>query len=139
MRSGFTGSCLCGAITYESSEEPRFTGHCHCVDCRKTSGTGHATHVAVAKSALAVEGEVKFYERPADSGNIVARGFCPDCGSAVYSTNEGMPDLVFVRASSLDDPETAKPQLIVYTDQAPSWDVMDTNLPSYAEMPTRTP
>ena len=43
MSNSFTGSCLCGAVTYASNESPVLTGHCHCDDCRRTSGTGHAS------------------------------------------------------------------------------------------------
>ena len=45
-----------------------------------------------------------------------------------------MPDMVFPRASSLDDPEIAKPQMVVYTARAPSWDKVDPSLPSFPEM-----
>jgi hypothetical protein len=110
-------------------------GHCHCVDCRKSSGTGHCTHIIIPKDALTVTGKVAFFDHPADSGNTVSRGFCPTCGCAVYSTNSAMPDMIFPRASCLDDPEIAKPGLIVYASRAPSWDHMDPDLPSHAEMP----
>ena len=84
---------------------------------------------------LEVSGEVKFYDAPTDSGNMVSRGFCPTCGSAIYSTNSGMPDLAFPRALSLDDPEVFQPQLIVYAKRAASWDKMDTALPAFEGMP----
>jgi hypothetical protein len=90
----------------------------------------------VPESAISVSGEIKFYDAPADSGNVVSRGFCPNCGSAVYSTNSGMPGMVFVRASSLDDPNVFKPQMVVYTDRAASWDYVDPSLPSFAAMPS---
>lgn len=89
----------------------------------------------VPESAFSVRGELKFYDAPADSGNLVSRGFCPNCGSPVYSTNSGMPGMIFVRASSLDDPEVFKPQMVVYTDRAASWDHGDASLPSFAAMP----
>ena len=113
--------------------------HCHCVDCRKSSGTGHGTHIVIPKEALKVTGEVNFYDHPADSGNIVSRGFCPTCGCAIYSKNSGMPEMIFPRASSLDDPEIAKPQMVVYTSRAPSWDYVDPDLPSFAELPEGGP
>ena len=137
--SGFKGGCLCGSVHYESTVDPVVVGHCHCVDCRKTSGTGHCTHIVIPKQAFTVTGEVKFYDRPADSGNVVSRGFCPTCGSAIYSTNSAMPDMVFPRASSLDDPEIAKPQMVVYASRAPSWDYVDPKLPSFATMPEGGP
>lgn len=139
MSVAFSGSCLCGAVSLESTVEPMMVGHCHCVDCRKSSGTGHCTHIVIPKDALTVTGNVTFFEHSADSGNTVSRGFCPTCGCAAYSTNSGMPDMVFPRASCLDDPEIAKPGLIVYASRAPSWDHMDPDLPAHAEMPEGGP
>lgn len=128
------GSCLCGAVTYEVAKESG-GGHCHCIDCRKTSATGHASHMIVSEADFSVAGEVKFFNKAADSGNMISRGFCPDCGSAIYSTNAGMPGMVFVRASSLDNLEDFKPQMVVYTNRAASWDHMDSSLPGFALMP----
>lgn len=136
---GFKGGCLCGSVRYECNAEPMMAAHCHCVDCRKSSGTGHCTHIVVPKEAFSVSGTVTFYDRPADSGNMVRRGFCPTCGSAVYSTNAGMPNIVFPRASSLDDPEVAKPQMVVYSSRAPSWDLVDPQLPSFSKVPEGGP
>jgi hypothetical protein len=45
--------------------------------------------------------------------------------------------MVFVRASSLDDPQAFRPQMVVYTDRAASWHHMDPSLPRFAAMPTR--
>ena len=59
----------------------------------------------VPAAGFEVSGNVTFYEWPADSGNMIGRGFCAACGSPVCSKNAGMPDLVFVGASALDDPE----------------------------------
>lgn len=139
MASGFAGGCLCGAVRYECGAEPAVSGHCHCVDCRKSSGTGHCSHMGVPRAAVSVTGKVSLYERAADSGNTVGRAFCPTCGAAVYSLNSGMPEMIFVRASSLDDPEVFKPQLIVFTSRAPSWDHMDASLPGFATQPEGGP
>jgi len=137
MTTVFEGGCLCGAVRYESAAEAAMAGHCQCVDCRKSSGSGHCSHLAVPKEAFSVTGNVTTYEKPADSGNIVTRAFCPTCGAAVYSSNSAMPQLVFIRASSLDDVEVFKPQLVVYASRAASWDHVDPKLPSFAEMPPR--
>lgn len=133
--AGFEGGCLCGAVRYTSSVDAQVVGHCYCVDCRKTSGTGHCTHVGVPTDALTVTGEVRFFDKPADSGNMVSRGFCPTCGSAICSTNTGMQGLTFVRASSLDDPDAIEPGVNVYTSRAPGWDRPDPSLRSFREMP----
>lgn len=129
------GGCLCGAVRFEIRiEQPAVVGHCYCVDCRKSSGTAHCTHVVAPADGFTVTGATTSYERAADSGNIVARHFCPTCGSPVYSTNEGMPGLVFPRASCLDDPDAVTPQMSVYTSRAPGWDPADPDLPAFPLM-----
>lgn len=135
MTSGFKGGCLCGEIRYESTLDPIMSGHCHCIDCRKSSGTGHGTHVVVPTAGFSIAGESSAYDQAADSGNIVTRYFCPTCGAALYSTNSGMPDTTFIRASSLDDLEVAQPQMAVYASRAASWDYIDPKLPSFPLMP----
>lgn len=132
---GFQGGCLCGAVRYESAAEPVMSGHCQCIDCRRSSGSGHSSHLAVPKDAVSVAGAVTIYGRPADSGNIVSRAFCPTCGAPIYSFNSAMPQMIFLRASSLDDLEVFKPQVVVYASRAASWDHIDPELPAFEKMP----
>lgn len=134
-RDVFEGGCLCGAVRYVCDGEPVMAGHCHCLDCRRSSGTGHASHMAVPAPSVRITGEVARYVSPADSGALVTRAFCPTCGSPVFSTNAGQEGLIFLRASSLDDPEVFEPQMVVYASRAASWDHMDAALPSFAVMP----
>ena len=134
MSNPITGGCLCGAVRYEVSEAFAMTADCFCTDCRKSSGTGHGTHCVSPAANFALNGKTTSFDKPADSGNIVTRHFCGTCGSAVYSTNNAMPGMTFVRASSLDDPEHAQPAISVYTSSAPSWDPHRVE-PSFARMP----
>lgn len=135
MAIPFSGGCACGAIRYESAAEPLVAGHCQCRDCQRDSGTGHASHLMLPRAAFKLTGNVKYYESKADSGNLVSRGFCPNCGSPVVSKNSGMPDLVFVRAASLDDPGLFKPSLVVYASSSQPWDYVDPALPKFPKMP----
>lgn len=129
------GGCHCGAIRYEAACEPIFMGHCQCTDCAAFSGTGHGSHIAFPKPAVSITGEAKVYDAPADSGNIVGRAFCPDCGAPVYSLNSGMPDMIIFRPTSLDDPSGFVPQLVVYTKSGHAWDDINPALPSFETMP----
>lgn len=135
MTSEFQGGCLCGAVRYESKAGPAMAGHCQCHDCRKSSGSGHCSHLAVPKDAVSITGAVTIYDRPADSGNMVSRAFCPNCGAPIYSINSAIPDLIFIRASTLDDLEVFRPQVVVYASRAASWDYVDPELPTFATMP----
>ena len=139
MTEKLSGGCLCGGVTYSTDSEPAIVGHCYCVDCRKSSGTSHCTHVAVPEASMTLNGDVTVYARPADSGNVVSRAFCGACGSAVYSTNSGLPGMMFIRASSLDDLDQVSPQMTVYASRAPRWAMIDTTLPVFQEMPEGGP
>lgn len=134
-----TGGCLCGAVTYASEGEPMVVGHCYCRDCRRASGTAHCTHIMVSESGFSHAGEVRFYARPADSGNMVRRGFCQGCGSPLWSVNDATPGLVYLRASSLDDPDQVTPQVSVYASRTPSWDQPPAGMPAFPEMPPSGP
>lgn len=135
MAATFTGRCLCGAVTYTCDAEPVMMGHCHCEDCRRASGSGHSSHLAVPEAGVRLTGQTRSYERASDSGSMVARHFCPTCGSALFSKNPNMPGMMFLRASSLDDLEVFRPQMHVYAIRAATWDKGADDLPKFDKMP----
>lgn len=130
-----SGTCLCGGAHIHAEGDIVAAADCYCEHCRKSSGTSHCTHVALPDTAFTVEGNVSSFAHPAESGNIVTRSFCPQCGSALYSTNSAMPGMVFLRASCLDDLEAVAPNISVYTSRAPSWARLIPNAPQFETMP----
>jgi hypothetical protein len=42
MSAKYQGSCLCGAVSYQSEAEPRYSFNCHCRDCQKATTTRRA-------------------------------------------------------------------------------------------------
>lgn len=132
-----TGGCLCGALRYEVSGRPKAAVHCYCNDCRRSSGSGHCTHVICAEADFTLHGTPASYERRADSGTLVRRHFCPACAAPLFSTGDGGSGLVFLRAASFDDPNVVTPQASVYASRAPKWDPVDPALPAFPEMPSQ--
>ncbi len=130
-----TGGCLCGAVRYEISVDPVFSGRCYCEDCRKASSTGHSAVMAVPEAGLAVTGQQTGYTKIADSGLETTRYFCPTCGGGTHSAPKSTAGIVFVRASTLDDPEQFKGGASIYTSRAPSWDQPPAGFPSFPEAP----
>ena len=135
MNLPFQGGCLCGAVRYACSAEPMFSGHCQCTDCRKDSGTGHGSHLAVPKGAVTISGESKIFEKSADSGNTVTRRFCPECGSPLFSELSASPGLMIIKVGSLDDPSWAKPTMNIWTDSAQPWCELSDELPRHGKQP----
>jgi hypothetical protein len=136
MAETMTGGCLCGAVRYEITVEPLFSGKCYCEDCRRGSaGAGHSNVMAIPAPGFKMTGETTGYATPAVSGKPISRHFCPVCGSGIYSAPESMAGVLMVRASTLDDPEAYKPQSAIFVSRAPSWDQPPEGLPTFAEMP----
>lgn len=132
-----SGQCLCGAVRYAGDADPHFQVKCYCTDCRKTSAAGHAAMMGFPADAISISGEVKEFHSKADSGADVMRAFCPTCGAGVYARNAAMPQMIFLRASTLDDPNLFAPQLVVYASRAPAWDPVSAGVPAFPEGPPR--
>lgn len=135
MATKITGGCLCGQVHFEITADPIMGVHCHCLDCQKSSGSGHTEHLLFPKPAAKITGKVSEYKNKADSGNMKTSAFCPTCGSPVYGTSTGMPDMLTVRAGTLDNPDIFRPQMAVYAIRRRSWDHMDSTVPSVDRMP----
>ena len=122
MEKLMIGGCLCASVRYEARPKPSTAYYCHCRDCQ--IGSGSAFHVAVLadqSSFRLLSGEIATYSKVADSGNKIDRVFCPKCGTPVYWTGEGFPDLVVLTISSLDDADVISPSRELWTDSSVSW------------------
>jgi hypothetical protein len=95
-----SGRCACGATTYTLCDEPEFSYLCQCRQCQKSSGSGHAALMMVAREALSIDGPLKTHEQRSDSGKIVGRRFCQECGTPIVLESSGYPHLLFVTAGS---------------------------------------
>ncbi|WP_427158061.1 GFA family protein [Aliinostoc sp. HNIBRCY26] len=134
MVTKFTGSCLCGSVRYECSAPPIVMGNCHCRDCQRATGSAYASALLVPQSAVTIIGDVKYHEVIGDSGSIVGRGFCPICGSRLFS-KPPIPELMGIMAGSLDDPSWFSPTMDLYTASSQPWDYMNPNLSKFTKMP----
>ena len=134
MTTPFSGGCACGAIRYECSAESVTSLNCHCRDCQRGSGSAYAALLSVPVAAFTpMKGDPKFYRVTADSQYPVDRGFCPECGSAVFLKVQRMWDLGFayLLAASLDDPSWVRPVVDLWTSSAQPWDYMNPTLPKF--------
>ena len=121
-----TGSCLCGAIRYSIEAPVKELRACHCRNCQKASGA-QGTVNAILKSAdfEITKGTPKRYTAVADSGRTLHRYFCGDCGSALYSQRESTPEMVVVRAGTIDNAPEMKITANIWTKSARPWAYID--------------
>lgn len=132
-----TGGCRCGQLRFEiAAEAPIAARICWCRDCQyfgAGSGTANATF---AVETISVSGERRTYASKADSGAVMHRSFCANCGTPVFSEAEPRPHLIIVRLGALDNPELGKPQATIWTRSAPSWACFDPELPKFEAQAT---
>jgi len=130
-----TGQCLCGAVRYETAEQPITTRICWCSVCQKFAGGNGAVNVCFPTAGFRITGDLADYQSIADSGNRMHRRFCPKCGVHMFSEAEARPHLIFVRAGTLDEPMIPKPAATIWTKSAPPWAAIDENLPKFEGQP----
>src|SRR5262249_30870860 len=129
--ANYSGSCLCGDVTFTIDKDPYFAGHCHCRDCQQASGAGHTSVGALPTDATKVNGKISKFQSLSDTANPVVREFCPRCGSRLFSHPEPTGPHVFVSLSALDDSSAIKPGAHIYLQSHQPWDIRDEKLPGF--------
>ena len=83
----FEGGCLCGAVRFIATGQPKAVYWCHCQSCRRHTGAPVAVFALYDLKAYTVtKGEItKFDSTPGQT----RRGFCARCGSTL--TCESLP------------------------------------------------
>ncbi|SMF24196.1 Uncharacterized conserved protein [Alteromonadaceae bacterium Bs31] len=112
------GSCCCGAIQFELSEQPGMMGTCHCSRCRKV-GASHLVFVK-AESFKLSRGLDKISTFKAEPPYKYDRCFCSVCGTSlgeVLSKGDSFP----VAANCLDGDIDIENQFHEFVSEKPSW------------------
>jgi hypothetical protein len=126
-------SCLCGGITFEITGPVHGTRYCHCVHCRKFSGTAWAAWGLIETAHLAV-GSLRSGLSKYDSG-AGFRVFCTSCGSPLWYEPTALPQFRGIPLGVLDDEEVPGPQMHVWTRSKVSWAEISDGLPRYEILP----
>lgn len=122
MPESMTGGCLCGKIRYTVSQPLQNVIACHCTHCQKASGAGASHNTVVPLSAVTfTSGKPKLFADTAQSGNILNRFFCGDCGSAIYSQRSKAPDMIALKVGTLDASSGMKLIMNIWTKSARPW------------------
>ncbi len=104
-----SASCLCGDVRVIATGAPYRTGLCHCLDCRKHSGSLFQTFAIYPEAAVIIAGETRAYD---------TRHFCPRCGSSVFSRSD---DEIELHLGALDAPNQLTPSYELWTVRRETW------------------
>ena len=130
-----SGSCLCGAVSYEV--EPPFARmvHCHCSRCRKGTGTGHATNLIAPPTQFTwLTGEEALSHFDLPSAKSFSKWFCEKCGSPMPRlTRDGQR--MIIPAGSLDSVPPIQPSDHIFWGSRAPWACESSGLPTHDEYP----
>lgn len=126
----YKGSCLCQRVQYELTAEPGDFGFCHCVSCRKASGSSHAANAPVDRAYFRLVSGTDVL-REFESSPGMFRAFCTNCGSPIYAYRAEMPDKLGIRLGTLDTPFNKQPVGHKFVAEAPPWAPISDQLPKH--------
>lgn len=129
IKTAITGRCYCGAVTLSSQAAPQTVAYCHCVDCRRWTGSPVAGFAAFDPQDIQVTPALgsSFSAVPG-----VDRWSCPTCGSPVAARFDYLPDQVYVPIGLLDQIDDLPPQTHSHYGEHVAWLHIDDSLPRAA-------
>ena len=130
MTTDLTGGCLCGAVRYQVTAEPRDSAYCHCRMCQRRSGAPAVATAEIPSDGFAfTRGEPAIYQ----SSDWGEPAFCAACGTEIFFAERGDPPNVSLNVGTLDDPEAVPPRRHIWTSSQLSWFTIADDLPRFAE------
>jgi hypothetical protein len=127
MSNNHSGSCLCGAVRFQTQGPLRGVIYCHCSQCRKQSGHFYAaTNVADGDITITGTDNITWYE----ASSFAKRGFCMTCGSVLF-WKPGQDAYVSVLAGSFDNPTGLEGECHIFVGDKGDYYTIDDGLPQF--------
>ncbi len=125
-----TGSCACGAVSFEVTAPFQSAGYCHCTRCQRRSGALWTVNAQVPAEGFAIlsgHEAVRTWAPP----DGLPKAFCGECGGHLYSDGG---DVVGVRLGAVDGDPGIRPQWHQWLESAPDWEPLpDDGLPRFQQ------
>lgn len=129
-----SGSCLCGKIAFHCNNDFGEFDLCHCVQCRKATGSAYAANLFTAPDNIIWDKGDELVRRYDVPGRAITSAFCADCGSALpYVSVSGRA--LIVPAGSLDGAANLSPQAHIFWSERAHWYEASLAAPTHARFP----
>ena len=130
-----TGQCLCGDISFEADGEIPVMAKCHCTACRQSTGSAYAALMFMKQDDVKITGTPKTFQHKADSGNLMTKHFCSNCGTPMFTQNSSREGMLGLRAGLINEHEEFVPKANVYTSSKMEATVLEDGIPAFEKMP----
>ena len=130
-----TGQCLCGDISFEADGEIPVMAKCHCTACRQSTGSAYAALMFMKQDDVKITGTPKTFQHKADSGSLMTKHFCSNCGTPMFTQNSSREGMLGLRAGLINEHEEFVPKANVYTSSKMEATVLEDGIPAFEKMP----
>jgi len=117
-----TGGCPCEAVRFEVRAMPFLIFAWHCTACQRWSGSASVDSGQARRFCTDARRPKTLapHRRPAAFESTYR--FCADCGGRILGERADLPDIVTVRAGTLDDTSWVRPIAHIYLASAQAWE-----------------
>lgn len=116
-----TASCSCGQLTVRCDGEPVRVSMCHCLACKRRSGSAFSMTARWPAERVTIEGDAREYRLVGDEGGTATFRFCATCGATVYFDADRIPRMISVPVGAFADPTFPAPTVSVYGNRRHAW------------------
>ncbi|MDQ4135459.1 MAG: GFA family protein [Pseudomonadota bacterium] len=108
------GGCACGQLRFMARGAPKRVGLCHCLTCRKVSGSAFNAFAVFPADAVTVTGAFATWAASPHG----ERAFCPSCGSQVFAREGGEMEM---KLGAFDAPNVFTPSYEAWVPRREAW------------------
>jgi hypothetical protein len=110
------GGCNCERVRFAVNGPPVRTGFCHCLTCRKETGSVGNFFAVWPTVDVTIMGETRSWKLTTDH-----RHFCPSCGSSLFGIVDGANE-VEIHVGSFDEaPSDIIPEYELWVPRRETW------------------
>lgn len=120
MHKEITGGCCCESVAFKVKDDFGKFYFCHCEQCRKLTGSAHASNLFTSPSNIQWtkgEDKIKRFDHPTRSFSKV---FCIECGSGLPSLSQSGKFLI-VPAGSLNEEPSKELDAQIFCSEQTNW------------------
>jgi hypothetical protein len=127
------GGCTCGGVRYRLDDKPLIVHCCHCSWCQRETGSAFVLNAMIESSRVSLlSGAPELVLTPSASGRGQKIMRCPTCKVALWS-HYSHDAFAFVRVGTLDNPNTAPPDVHIFTSTKQDWVVLPESARTFTE------
>ncbi|HEY4169587.1 MAG TPA: GFA family protein [Reyranella sp.] len=128
-----SAACACGAVNIRFAGKVLSMFMCSCEDCQRATGAGHSAILLARPADVTIAGETRSFARPANSGAVLTRSFCPQCGTPLVARSSRAPEVLMLPVGLFGAAaaEWYAPNQLIFARSHRDWDVVADHLPQH--------